>query len=45
MILADGGPDYTPAGFVNILFYYILFKKTEARFFLRFDLLCSLVSF
>ena len=32
MILADGGPDYTPAGVVNILFYYRLFKELNLDF-------------
>ena len=27
MILADGGPDYTPLSIVNIFFYYRLFKE------------------
>jgi hypothetical protein len=33
MLLSDGGPDYTPASIVNILFYFRLFKE------LNFDIL------
>ena len=33
MILADGGPDYSPANIINVLFYFRLFKA------LNFDLL------
>ena len=32
MILADEGPDYTPASVVNILFYYRLFKGVNLDF-------------
>ena len=31
IILSDGGPDYTPAGIVNI-FYYRLFKELDVDF-------------
>ena len=32
MILADEGPDYTPASVGNILFYYRLFKEVNLDF-------------
>ena len=32
MIHTDGGPDYTPAGVVNTLFYYRLFKELNLDF-------------
>ena len=33
MILADGGPDYTPLSIVNIFFYYRLFKELNLDLF------------
>ena len=45
MILADGRPDYTQAGFVDTLFLLETFQRTEHKVFVRSYLRCSLLSF
>ena len=37
MVLADGGPDFTPASMVNTLYYYRLYKKLDLDFISVYD--------